>query len=103
MVSDGSRLAQWERREVRQPTEPRSVPQLMRALNTLRKNNRLYVRLLASDAGAVVRGEPLSSLPPRCSASSKPIAAPATSFRFGTRRSASGTFRPNTRSSGRAC
>ena len=64
MVSDGSRLAQWERREVRQPTEPRSVPQLMRALNTVRKNNRLYVRLLASDAGAVISGEPLSSLPP---------------------------------------
>ena len=64
MVSDGARLAQWERREVRQPTEPRSVPQLMRALNTIRKNNRLYVRLLASDAGAVIRGEPLSSLPP---------------------------------------
>jgi len=63
-VSDGARLAQWERREVRQPTEPRSVPQLMRALNTTRKNNRLYVRLLASDSGAVVRGEPLSSLPP---------------------------------------
>ena len=36
----------------------------MRALNTMRKNNRLYVRLLASDAGAVVRGEPLSSLLP---------------------------------------
>ena len=64
MVSDGSRLAQWERREVRQPTEPRSVPQLMRALNTVRKNNRLYVRLLVSDAGAVISGEPLSSLPP---------------------------------------
>jgi hypothetical protein len=64
MVSDGARLAQWERREVRQPTEPRSVPQLMRALNTTRKNNRIYVRLLAADAGAVVRGEPLSSLPP---------------------------------------
>jgi hypothetical protein len=64
MVSDGARLAQWERREVRQPTEPRSVPQLMRALNTVRKHNRLYVRLLAADAGAVISGEPLSSLPP---------------------------------------
>jgi hypothetical protein len=64
MVSDGTRLAQWERREVRQPTEPRSVPQLIHALNTARKNNRLYVRLLASDAGAVISGEPLSSLPP---------------------------------------
>jgi hypothetical protein len=64
MISDGSRLAQWERREVRQPNEPRSIPQLMRTLNTLRKNNRLYVRLLAPDSGAVVSGEPLSSLPP---------------------------------------
>ena len=64
MVTDGAKLAQWERREVRQPTEPRSVPQLMRALNTTRKNNRLYVRLLSSDTGAVVRGEPLSALPP---------------------------------------
>jgi hypothetical protein len=64
MVSDGARLAQWERREVRQPSEPRSVPQMIRALNTARKNNRLYVRLLASDAGAVVSGEPLSALPP---------------------------------------
>jgi hypothetical protein len=64
MVSDGSRLAQWERREVRQPSEPRSVPQLMRTLNMLRKNNRLYVRLLASDSGAVISGEALSSLPP---------------------------------------
>ena len=64
LISDGSRLAQWERREVRQPNEPRSVPQLMRTLNTLRKNNRLYVRLLAPDSGAVVSGEPLSSLPP---------------------------------------
>ena len=64
MVSDGSRLAQWERREVRQPTEPRNVPQMIHALNTARKNNRLYVRLLAADAGAVVSGEPLSSLPP---------------------------------------
>ena len=64
MVSDGARLAQWERREVRQPSEPRSVSQMIRALNTARKNNRLYVRLLASDAGAVVSGEPLSALPP---------------------------------------
>ena len=64
MVTDGSRLAQWERREVRQPSEPRSVSQMIRVLNTARKNNRLYVRLLASDAGAVISGEPLSSLPP---------------------------------------
>ncbi len=37
---------------------------MIRALNNARKNNRLYVRLLAPDAGAVINGESLSSLPP---------------------------------------
>jgi hypothetical protein len=64
LVSDGARLAQFEQRELRQPQQPRGVPQMIRALNRARKNNRLYVRLLSPDAGAVVRGEQLSSLPP---------------------------------------
>jgi hypothetical protein len=64
LVSDGLRLAQFEQRELRQPQQPRGVSQMIRALNRARKNNRLYVRLLSPDAGAVVRGEQLSSLPP---------------------------------------
>jgi hypothetical protein len=63
MVSDGQRLSQTEQREARQP-QPRSVSQLIRSLNKARQNSTLYVKLLASDAGAVVRGELLSSLPP---------------------------------------
>jgi hypothetical protein len=63
MVTDGVRLNQTEQREARLP-QPRSVPQLVRALNRARRNNTLYVKLLASDAGAVVKGEVLSSLPP---------------------------------------
>jgi hypothetical protein len=64
LVSDGSRLAQWEQREVRQPLEPHDIAQMIRALNKARKNNRLYIRLLSADAGGVVNGEYLSSLPP---------------------------------------
>lgn len=63
MVSDGQRLNQSEQREARLP-QPRSVPQLVRALNKARRNNTIYVKLLGSDAGAVVSGELLSSLPP---------------------------------------
>jgi hypothetical protein len=37
---------------------------MIRVLNGARKNNRLYVRLLGRDGGAVVRGESLSALPP---------------------------------------
>lgn len=62
-VSDGQRLNQTEQREARLP-QPRSVPQLVRQLNKARRNNTIYVKLLASDAGAVVNGELLSSLPP---------------------------------------
>jgi SpoIVB peptidase S55 len=63
MVADGARLAQVEQREAR-TVQPRSVPQLVRLLNKARRNNTLYVKLLGSDAGAVVNGELLSSLPP---------------------------------------
>jgi hypothetical protein len=65
MVSDGARLAQWEARELQiQPLQTRGLPQMIRVLNGARKNNRLYVRLLGRDGGAVVRGESLSALPP---------------------------------------
>jgi hypothetical protein len=63
MVTDGQRLTQAEQREAR-AQQPRTVPQLLRVLNKVRRNNTLYVRLLGSDAGAVVSGELLSSLPP---------------------------------------
>ena len=45
MVSDGQRLTQTEQREARLP-QPRSVAQLVRALNKARRNNTLYVKLL---------------------------------------------------------
>ena len=65
MVADGSRLSQMEARELQlQPLQTRDLPQMIRVLNQTRKNNRLYVRLLTPDAGAVVKGESLSSLPP---------------------------------------
>jgi hypothetical protein len=63
MVSDGQRLQQAELREARLP-QPRSVDQIVRAINRVRRNDTLYVKLLSGDAGAVVNGETLSSLPP---------------------------------------
>lgn len=64
LVADGTRLAQWEQRELRQSQQAHGVAQMVRALNRARKNNRLYVRLLSSSPGAVVGGESLSALPP---------------------------------------
>ena len=64
LVTDGSRLEQAEQREARLPQQLRSVSQLIRTLNKARRNNTLYVKLLGQEAGAVVNGEALSSLPP---------------------------------------
>jgi SpoIVB peptidase S55 len=64
VVSDGTRLAQAEQAELRQAAAPRTVPQLVRVLNQARRGDTLYIRLVSRDAGAIVRGERLASLPP---------------------------------------
>jgi hypothetical protein len=63
LVSDGARLGLVEQREAR-TTLPRSVDQVIKSLNKARRNDTLYVKLLGSDAGAIVGGEVLSALPP---------------------------------------
>jgi hypothetical protein len=65
MVADAETLSSVERREARQAFVPKDLDQLVRAINSLRKNNRLYIRLSRTDAaGAIVAGEYLTSLPP---------------------------------------
>jgi hypothetical protein len=65
MVADAARLSQWEARELQvQPAQTRGLPQMIRLLNDAKKNNRLYVRMVTRDGGAVVRGESLAALPP---------------------------------------
>jgi hypothetical protein len=63
LVADGGRLGQIEQRETR-ASQPRSVDQIVRTLNRSRRGNTIYVKLLGSEPGAVVKGEPLTALPP---------------------------------------
>ncbi len=62
-VSDAPTVAQHDQREGRSPAAADSLAQLIRNLNAARRNSRLYVRLVRSDAGAVDQGEPLPALP----------------------------------------
>ena len=64
LVTDGKQLNASEARELRRTVQPQSVAQIIRVLNDTRRNNRIYVRLLAGAPGAVVNGEALTSLPP---------------------------------------
>jgi hypothetical protein len=62
-VADASRTTADDRRDSR-GADLQRVAHLMRTFNRARRNNRLYVRLTSSDAGAVVNGEPMAGLPP---------------------------------------
>ena len=64
MVTDGRQLNALEQRELRRSVQPQSVAQMIKLLNTTRRNNRIYVRLLTGAAGAVVNGEAMTALPP---------------------------------------
>jgi hypothetical protein len=63
LVGDAATLTTLEQRELR-PGKPASWQALLAQLNSTRRNNRLYVRLITSSAGTVVGGETLPALPP---------------------------------------
>jgi len=63
-VSDGMTLSQTEVNSRPGEFVPKDLPQLIRAINNLRKNDRLYVRLTRKEPGAVVAGEGMPGLPP---------------------------------------
>jgi SpoIVB peptidase S55 len=63
LVSDAQGLTTLEQRELRQPFNPKDLDQLIRAINGLRRSNRIYVRLMRPGDGAVVAGEYLPALP----------------------------------------
>jgi hypothetical protein len=65
LVGDAATMQQAERAQYRiQEFVPRSLEQLVRLLGSLRKNNRIYFRLMASKPGLFLKGEEMPNLPP---------------------------------------
>ena len=64
MVSDGNALAQQDAAEEPDLFVPKNLGQLIRAINNIKKNNRLYIRFYRDEAGALVNGEGMPGLPP---------------------------------------
>jgi hypothetical protein len=65
LIGDGASMNQAER--ISQPAAdfvPKDLGQLVRAINKLKKNNRLYVKVLRSATGAIVNNEEMPTLPP---------------------------------------
>jgi hypothetical protein len=65
VVGDASTMQQIERAQYRiQEFVPRNLSQLVRILGGLRKNNRVYFKIIASKPGLFLKGEELPNLPP---------------------------------------
>jgi hypothetical protein len=63
VVADGASLTATDDMETGNLV-PRDISQLIRLMNNMRKNDRLYVRLLRRETGAIVGSEGLPGLPP---------------------------------------
>ena len=63
-VADGLTLTAAENQLVGRRFVPRDLDQLIRAINNLRKNDRVYVRLQRPEPAVLLNGEEFSSLPP---------------------------------------
>ena len=64
LIADGTSLMSMDAREQGEDFIPRDLSQLIKFINNLRKNDRLYIRIFRREAGAVVKGEGLPGLPP---------------------------------------
>jgi hypothetical protein len=62
LVSDAATLTALEQHDVN-PARPNTFAETLAQLNSTRRNNRLYVRLLAPGVGSVVGGQALPRLP----------------------------------------
>jgi hypothetical protein len=62
LVSDAPTLSALEDKEL-DPNVAHTMPELVSGLNRIRRNNRLYVRLIESTPGAVIAGRAQPSLP----------------------------------------
>jgi hypothetical protein len=65
VVADAASMAKIEMSQYKTTTfVPRNFSQLIRMLSNLRKNNRIYIKMIASKPGIFLRGEEMPNLPP---------------------------------------
>jgi hypothetical protein len=65
VVGDAASMQQIERTQYRtQEFVPRNISQLIRLLGNLRKNNRIYFKIMADKPGLFLKGEEMPNLPP---------------------------------------
>lgn len=63
MVADGAQMGQFDAKNVRSNYFPSKLNLLIRAINNLRKNNRVYLKIMAPSEGLFIKGYEYSTIP----------------------------------------
>lgn len=63
MVADREEINKFEAKNVKNPYFPDTLNPLIRAINNLRKNNRIYIKLMTETQGLYIKGHEYSDLP----------------------------------------
>ena len=64
IIGDGASINHAERSQPSADFVPKNLGQLIRAINKLKKNNRLYMKAVYTGTGAIVNNEEMPTLPP---------------------------------------
>jgi SpoIVB peptidase S55 len=64
MVGDGASMNQTDAHQPSGDFTPKDLSQLVRSMNKMKRNNRLYVKVLRAGTGAIVNNEEMPTLPP---------------------------------------
>lgn len=68
MVADKESITAFDAKNVKSDYFPNTLTTLIRAINNLRKNNRIYLKLMTADSGFFIKGHEYSNLPSSMSA-----------------------------------
>ncbi|MCK5057200.1 MAG: hypothetical protein KAT34_11130 [Candidatus Aminicenantes bacterium] len=63
MVADRKEINKFETKNIKNPYFPEKLNPLIRAINNLRKNNRIYIKLMTQTRGLYIKGYEYSNLP----------------------------------------
>lgn len=63
LVSDKKGISKFEAKNIKSSFFPSTLSSLIRAINNIRKNNRIYIKLVSPEKGLFVKGHEYSSLP----------------------------------------
>jgi hypothetical protein len=63
MVADREEINKFEAKNIKNPYFPETLNPLIRAINNLRKNNRIYIKLMTQTQGLYIKGHEYSDLP----------------------------------------